>query len=144
MKPARALLVLAEKYPAVLQHRSAPDPCAVQPPLAGEEILRLLVNEHTVLNLLGQAYKCALVQFALAVIGGTVSLRLLGGLLEKALRVGRSWPVPAVFPVCKPQMTAEMAAAAAALLDERKLPGGIYASAETALDIGAILALTFI
>ena len=113
-------------------------------PLAGEEILRLLVNEHTVLNLLGQAYQCALVQFALAVIGGTVSLRLLGGLLEKALRVGAHGLSRRVFPVCKPQMTAEMAAAAAALLDERKLPGGIYASAETALDIGAILALTLI
>ena len=41
-------------------------------------------------------------------------------------------------------MTAEMAAAAAALFDERKLLGGIYASAEAALDIDAVLALTLI
>lgn len=72
--------------------------CPVQPPLAGEEILRLLVNEHTVSNLLGQAHKCALVQFALAVIGGTVSLRLLGGLLEKGAACRRSWTVPVGVP----------------------------------------------
>ena len=57
-----ALLILAEKDAAVVQHRCAPDARTVQPPLAGEDVLGLLMDEHTVAELLRQAQESILMQ----------------------------------------------------------------------------------
>ena len=110
-----ALLVLAEEHAAIPQHRRTPDACAVQPPRADKDVLRLLVNEHTVADLLGQARERALVQFALARVGGAVALCLLGGLLEKTLRVGTHGLIRRALAAREPQMTAAMAASQTSL-----------------------------
>lgn len=86
-----------------------------EPPRAGKDVLRLLVNEHTVADLLGQARERALVQFALARVGGAVALCLLGGLLEKTLRVGTHGLIRRALAAREPQMTAAVAASQTSL-----------------------------
>ena len=105
-----ALLILAEKDTAVVQHRCAPDARTVQPTLAGEDVLGLLMDEHTIADLLRQAQESVLMQCAVADVGGAVALGLLGGLLEKALRVGTHGLARHALAAGEPEMAAEVIA----------------------------------
>lgn len=134
-----ALLILAEKDAAVVQHRCAPDARTVQPPLAGEDVLGLLMDEHTVADLLRQAQESILMQCTVADVGGAVALGLLGSLLEKTLRVGAHGLARHALAAGEPEMAAEVIAGAAALLDARERLRGIEAAAEAALDVVVIL-----
>ena len=78
-------------------------------------------------------------QCAVADVGGAVALGLLGGLLEKALRVGTHGLARHALAAGEPEMAAEVIAGAAALLDARERLRGIEAAAEAALDVVVIL-----
>ena len=80
-------------------------------------------------------------QCAVADVGGAVALGLLGGLLEKALRVGAHGLARHALAAGEPEMAAEVIAGAAALLDARERLRGIEAAAEAALDVVVILRL---
>lgn len=138
-KAGTALLVAAQKYAVVVQHRFAPNLGPVQPALTGGDALGLLVDEQAVSNLLAQARERALVQIEVAREGGAVQLGLFLGLLVKALRVRADELVRRARALCEPQVAAQVVAGAELLLDARELVGRIDAAAEAALDVAAVL-----
>lgn len=138
-KAGTALLVAAQKYAVVVQHRFAPDLGPVQPALTGGDALGLLVDEQAVSNLFAQARERALVQIEVTREGGAVQLGLILSLLVKALRVRADELVRRARALCEPQVAAQVVAGAELLLDARELVGRIDAAAEAALDVAAVL-----
>ena len=92
MKPARLSSSLRRKT-RLSCSTGARQTRTVQPPLAGEDVLGLLMDEHTVANLLRQTQESILMQRTVADVGGAVALGLLGSLLERRCVSARmGWP----------------------------------------------------
>lgn len=143
-KTGIALLLTAEEYPSVVQHRQSPDAADVRVTLPGGYSVRLLLHLHAVADMPGQMQDGALIQVIVFEEIRAVPRGLLCRLIEKVLHIGTHGFAGRRLAPGKPEMAAEMVAGAGLLLDERELFWGIQTAAEAAFHIIPVFVLLFI
>ena len=143
-KAGGAFLVAAQKHLIVSQHWQPPDPPAVQMALSGGDGVRLLVDQHTVADLLRQPQEGALIEVAVFDVSGPVSLDLLLCLLKKPLGIGADRFVGRRLPTGEPEVAAQMVSGAVPLLHQCQFFGSVQTAAEAAFHIVPILGFPLI